>query len=186
MARRTCIVSGEPLGPHQGIRLVLGPDGALVVDTKGTLPGRGAWIRPHQDVLRLLPQRIRRVEKKLGMRALDPARLVEQLRASVLAGCMHGISLGAAAGRVIGGQERVAALAHDGALSWMVLSRSLAARTLEKMRSVHSDEKTVIVDISLDELGRRMGRMPTGVVGVLGGSATKPLRRQLRRLVDLG
>jgi predicted RNA-binding protein YlxR (DUF448 family) len=41
---RTCIVTREAGSPAGLIRFVVSPDGAVVPDLKGRLPGRGAWV----------------------------------------------------------------------------------------------------------------------------------------------
>ena len=47
MAERRCIVTGDHGDPASGtlIRFVCGPDGQVVPDLKGNLPGRGAWVK---------------------------------------------------------------------------------------------------------------------------------------------
>ncbi len=48
---RRCIVTGET-GPAQGlIRFVAGPDGAVVPDILGRLPGRGMWVTADRTIL---------------------------------------------------------------------------------------------------------------------------------------
>ena len=41
---RRCIVTGEVQGKHGLIKFVVGPDGQLVADVFGKLPGRGLWV----------------------------------------------------------------------------------------------------------------------------------------------
>lgn len=49
---RRCVGSGEPLAPDAAaLRFVLGPGDVLVLDLKGKLPGRGAWVEAKRDVL---------------------------------------------------------------------------------------------------------------------------------------
>lgn len=50
-AERSCIVSREA-GPPEGlIRFVAGPDGAVVPDIRGKLPGRGVWVTGRRDMV---------------------------------------------------------------------------------------------------------------------------------------
>jgi len=52
MNDRTCIVTRRAMAPEDLIRFVAGPDGSVVPDLKGNLPGRGCWVtadRPHID-----------------------------------------------------------------------------------------------------------------------------------------
>jgi len=49
---RRCVASGEALPPEvPALRFVLDPQSTIVLDLKGTLPGRGAWLTPHRDAL---------------------------------------------------------------------------------------------------------------------------------------
>ncbi|MEC8370975.1 MAG: DUF448 domain-containing protein, partial [Pseudomonadota bacterium] len=48
---RHCIVSGAALGLSDGVRFVVGPNGEVVPDVLGKLPGRGLWVRSSaQDI----------------------------------------------------------------------------------------------------------------------------------------
>ncbi|WP_375279602.1 RNA-binding protein [Pseudooctadecabacter sp.] len=48
---RRCIVTGE-VAPQAGlIRFVVGPDGTVVPDVLGKLPGRGMWVTASRDAL---------------------------------------------------------------------------------------------------------------------------------------
>lgn len=44
-SERRCILTGDRLAPEALVRLALAPDGAVVPDIAGRLPGRGGWVR---------------------------------------------------------------------------------------------------------------------------------------------
>jgi len=44
VSERKCIVTRQNLSSKDMIRFVIGPDGQVVPDLKGNLPGRGVWI----------------------------------------------------------------------------------------------------------------------------------------------
>lgn len=48
---RRCIVTGDVLPDSALIRFVAGPDGAIVPDLAGKLPGRGLWVSARRDIL---------------------------------------------------------------------------------------------------------------------------------------
>jgi len=48
---RRCIVTREHGKPEQMLRFVLSPDGVVVFDIAGRLPGRGMWLSARPDVL---------------------------------------------------------------------------------------------------------------------------------------
>lgn len=48
-AERSCIVTRETQPPAELIRFVRAPDGSVVPDLKGKLPGRGVWVTGRRD-----------------------------------------------------------------------------------------------------------------------------------------
>jgi len=68
---RRCLVTGESRAKAELLRFVVAPDGRLVADVAGRLPGRGLWLTPRRDILALA------VTKRLFARAARQAVLVE-------------------------------------------------------------------------------------------------------------
>jgi predicted RNA-binding protein YlxR (DUF448 family) len=60
---RRCIVTGETLPDNQRVRFVADPEGHIVPDIAGTLPGRGIWVKADRSAVS------RAVDKKLFGRA---------------------------------------------------------------------------------------------------------------------
>lgn len=49
---RRCIATNDPIGPEDiALRFVLDPDSQIVLDLKGSLPGRGVWLSPSKGAL---------------------------------------------------------------------------------------------------------------------------------------
>src|SRR6185295_11629785 len=48
---RTCLASGEVLPRERLMRFVVGPEGEIVPDLAGKLPGRGLWLTPTRAAL---------------------------------------------------------------------------------------------------------------------------------------
>ena len=48
---RTCIVTGNTGPTDAMVRFVVGPDGSVVPDILGKLPGRGMWVAAQRDVV---------------------------------------------------------------------------------------------------------------------------------------
>lgn len=48
---RTCLATGEVLPRERLMRFVVGPDGEIVPDLAGKLPGRGLWLTPTRAAL---------------------------------------------------------------------------------------------------------------------------------------
>ena len=49
--QRRCIVTREALDKAELIRFVVDPDGNVVPDLKGNLPGRGLWVKADAKTL---------------------------------------------------------------------------------------------------------------------------------------
>lgn len=105
-AERRCIVSGEVKPVGELIRFVVGPDGAIVPDLLGKLPGRGIWVSANREALETA------VSKNLFARAARqpvkvPDDLVDQVEAGLVDRVVHLISLARKAGQAVAGYEKV-------------------------------------------------------------------------------
>ncbi|NUP98617.1 MAG: YlxR family protein [Armatimonadetes bacterium] len=67
---RTCVACRQVRPKRDLVRIVRGPDGAISVDWRGKAPGRGAYIGPARECLRLALER-KALERALGV-ALGP------------------------------------------------------------------------------------------------------------------
>lgn len=103
---RRCIASGEILPTADLIRFVVGPNGEVVPDLAGKLPGRGLWVRSTSADLALA------VKKSLFARAAKaPARTPGNLEEIIISGLLRrlseGLGLAARAGHLTTGFEKV-------------------------------------------------------------------------------
>ena len=103
---RHCIVSGAALGPGDGVRFVVGPNGEVVPDVLGKLPGRGLWVRSSaQDISTAI------AKGKFVRAARRPViitdELVEQVERLLTKRCIDLIALARRAGEAVAGYEKV-------------------------------------------------------------------------------
>jgi predicted RNA-binding protein YlxR (DUF448 family) len=112
-AERRCIVTGE-VQPKAGlVRFVVGPDGAIVPDVLGKLPGRGIWVTAQKSV-------IEAAKKGQFARAAKapvtvPEGLADEVERQLARRVVDLIAMARKSGRAICGFEKVkAALANDG------------------------------------------------------------------------
>jgi predicted RNA-binding protein YlxR (DUF448 family) len=117
---RTCIVTRESGDPAQMLRFVIAPNGAVVADIKGELPGRGAWVGASRELLQ------KAVAKKAFARAFKRDVTVasdfpEQVERLLSERALASLALANKAGLVITGfdtvekalgSQRVAGLFH--------------------------------------------------------------------------
>ncbi len=170
---RKCIVTGERLSVSgAAIRFVLAPDGVIVPDVGGKLPGRGAWVVAKRDSVALAAGKLR---KSFGGKTVvdDLPILVEGL---LLKRCQALLSLGRKSGAVLGGGGKIRA---RGDVLGLLLSRDASPR---ESRALKGDVRHdwVIDGMSGDELGVPFGLPSIAFVAVLGGS--KALIDELFRL----
>ncbi len=103
---RRCLATGE-VQPKRGlIRFAVSPDGVVVPDTLGKLPGRGMWVRAERDALE------KAVSKGLFARAAKapvkvPEGLVADVEALLSRRLTDAISMARKAGLAIAGYEKV-------------------------------------------------------------------------------
>lgn len=103
---RRCIVSGETHPKRGLIRFVVSPDGIVVPDVLGKLPGRGIWVSADRAALRTA------VTRKLFARAAKaqvslPADLVESVEAALARRTVDLLSMARKAGQAVAGFEKV-------------------------------------------------------------------------------
>lgn len=182
---RTCVVGRDPHPREDLVRLVVSPDGEVVVDARGSLPGRGAWILPSADRLARADRLAGTVGHALGV-PVNAAQLVAEIRRVIEEGVLHGLSVAAAAGALVGGQERLADALRSGAVDLVGLASDLAPRTERTLREAGPEVTFVSLPFDSARIGARVGRGPLAAVGLTTVGSTRGLRRQLRKLSVLG
>ncbi len=119
---RTCIVTGETLPREKLLRFVLDPQGRVVFDPRGDLPGRGAWLKPDREVLetavrgKVFARAFRRAAK---VPSDLPGRVAERLRELAL----DTLSLARKAGQAVSGFDRVAEAISKGRVGVLIEAR---------------------------------------------------------------
>lgn len=183
---RTCVACRGQGDDNELVRLCLAPSGELVVDLKGKLPGRGAWVHPQRSC-------VDQVAKKPGGLArtlrgkVDASDLLERMRAIVLQSALDGLSQAAAAGALVGGHDALARELEAGRILMLVQAEDASERTVASLQAAAGDNvPMVILPLGRNDLGARIGRGPRAALGVAPSRAARHLRLQLRRLRQLG
>ncbi|WP_237152680.1 RNA-binding protein [Oryzibacter oryziterrae] len=103
---RTCVVTREAQPPEGLIRFVRAPDGAVVPDLKGKLPGRGVWVTCRRDRVEEAVKRkaFARGFKTEAVAAPDLPDLVDKL---LLTATLSALSMARKAGAVVTGFGQV-------------------------------------------------------------------------------
>jgi len=177
---RHCIVSGVALGPADGVRFVVGPDGDIVPDILGKLPGRGLWVRANANDISTA------VEKgKFARAARRPvvasAGLAEQVEDLLTKRCIDLIALARRAGEAVAGFEKVRLRLRGRTDSVLVIARDGADGGREKMKNF-ADGIPLIETLRAAELGAAFGREKTVHVALGDGGLAEKLQFEAQRL----
>ncbi len=185
MARpeRTCVACRATTEADDLVRLARSPDGERVVDLRGNLPGRGAWIHPRRECVAEVVKRPDRLRRALDV---DSAGLAEDLDRHLHAALGDGLSQAAAAGALVGGAFVLEEALREGRILALIAAQDAADRSIKAARALGPELPFLRIPLDREALGRRIGRGDRALVGVLASRAANHLLRQLRRLVDLG
>jgi predicted RNA-binding protein YlxR (DUF448 family) len=184
-AVRTCVLTREEHPREELLRLVASPDGAVVIDYRARLPGRGVWIRPDAEALSRLPKKRAFIERQLRAR-LDVEAFVPQLRSLVERAVRDGLTQAAASGSLVGGMDRLTSALRAEEVVLVAKTNDVSPRTERTLLDAAGEVPIIGIPMSRDELGSLVGRAPLAAVGVPASPVTGHLRRQLRRLSSLG
>lgn len=124
--QRTCIVTRELRDKAAMIRFVAAPDGRIVPDLKGDLPGRGYWVTADARVLaeglkRQVFAKVSRGKARAG------ADLVEQVRALLERQLLEQLGLAKKSGHLVAGFEKVEAALRAGRVRLLIEASDGAA-----------------------------------------------------------
>lgn len=158
--RRTCIITREVLPREDLLRFVLSPDGEVMFDLKGNLPGRGAWLVPRREVVEQAVQRRafnRAFKAQVKVSADLPGQVAAQLRGAALSA----LSLARKAGEAVAGFEKVREALRGGEAVVLIEAADGARDGREKIlrlaRAVAPHVEVVNV-FDAGELGLAFGR----------------------------
>ena len=178
--QRRCIVTGETHDRAGLLRFVVGPDGAIVPDVEGRLPGRGLWLLPRRDIVE------RAVTKRLFARAarrpvvIAPG-LADHCEALLARRCGDALGLARRAGLAVAGYERVGEAVRRGNAALLLLARDGAEAGRRRMAASATGVASANV-LDAEELSGVFGRERVAFVAVGPGPLCSRLEMELRRL----
>lgn len=103
---RRCLVSGETAPKAGLIRFVLGPDGAVVPDLAGKLPGRGMWLTADREVIETAVRK-NAFSRAARTQVAAPPDLADTVEAGLVQRLIHHVALARKAGGAVAGFEKV-------------------------------------------------------------------------------
>lgn len=106
--QRRCIVTGEVKDKSEMVRFVVGPDGRVVPDIAGNLPGRGLWLTASREVVETAVAKGRFAKAARG-HTVSEVDLADQVGRLLARRCLDLIGLARRAGQAVTGFEKVRA-----------------------------------------------------------------------------
>lgn len=186
-ALRRCLVSGEVRPKNELLRFVVNPEGAVVPDPTGRLPGRGLWLSPHRDMLERACAR--NLFAKAARKSLRlPEDLAAQTERAYRRRCLDLIGLARRAGQTAAGFQKVKARLAAGEGALLIEAAGAAEDGRRKMMALAkatNPDLPVFTLFSPQELGRAIGREQAVHLLVLPGSLAARIEIELGRLSGL-
>ncbi len=194
--QRTCIGCRTATDAEELVRIVASPEGDVVADLRGRLPGRGAWVHPRDACLE---RAVKALPRALGGRGapvrVDASVLPQRVRQAVEHALGEALSMAAASGGLARGRSAVEQAVQDGRAFAVLVASDAAERTVRQVSAWEAaygeddDEPALEVyrlPFTCDQVGQRVGRGALAVLAALDAPSSQHLRRQLRRLRSLG
>jgi uncharacterized protein len=177
---RRCLVSRESLPKSALIRFVAAPDGRIVPDIDGKLPGHGYWVRADRASLEQACRRnlfAKAAKQSLAVPA-DTLALVEKL---LTRRCLDLIGLARRAGAAVAGFEKCRAWLQSGRAGLLLAASDGAADGRAKMRAL-AGELPVVELFTSDEISQVLSHENTVHAVVAPGGFTAKLTAEAERL----
>lgn len=180
---RRCLVTGEVRPVDELLRFVVSPDGGIVPDVAGRLPGRGLWVQSDRAVLdracsRNLFRRAARADVAV------PAGLAALVEAQVLQRCIDLIGLARRANEAVFGFEKAREWLRADRAALLIAAADGDPRDRARLRGLAAD-LPVLDTLTADEIGRATAR-ERSVHGVVArGRLAAAIRDEGERLMRL-
>ncbi len=183
MSERRCIATGKA-GPKSGlIRFVADPDGWLLPDIAGKLPGRGVWVSADREALETA------IRKRLFARGVRrqvqvPDTLFEDAEALLVARVIGFVSLARKAGQAVAGYEKTRSWLAQDIAGVLLQASDGSVRGRSKLRPPLGRDGHVTI-LTAGELGLAFGREHVIHGALASGGIARRVVGEARRLSGL-
>ena len=186
--QRTCLGCRQVKDQDQLIRFVRSPDGVVLADLKGRLPGRGTYLCNSRSCIETAVSRKQfdRTFKQV-CQPVTVDRLADAVAQELLAHMASLLGMARKSAQFVSGGNAVQdALTRRKPLALIILANDISPQIGEKVR--HKAEMQKIVTTKLFdkiELGRILGRAQRSVVGLPDGKLAEAFLNDLLRYQDI-
>ena len=172
------------------VRFVRSPDGEVVADVFGKLPGRGVWVSADEASLR---EAAKRGAFSKGFKAktrADADALVEQTHSGLRRALLRQLTMARKARRLVFGQAGVREAASRGDVALRVEARDgadagrgkLRTLSLATARELERPDPWVVGCFTAQEIGEALGREPVVHAAIVAGPMVKTIKTAAGRL----
>ncbi len=178
---RKCIVSGESRPKAGLIRFVVAPDGRVVPDVAGKLPGRGIYVEASRQALDTA------VRKKLFAKAARaqvtvPDGVADLVESLVLRRVIDSLSMARKAGQAVTGLEKVKEWLVGGKAHVLVQAMDGSPREKARLRAPAGGHVTCL---TAGEIGLAFGRERAIHAALAAGGLAERVIEEAARLAGL-
>ena len=164
---RSCIVTRDVKPKEELLRFVVGPEGQLVADLSGKLPGRGLYVTCSRLLLAEAISK-RAFSKAAKEQVSIPDGFLDQLQSQLGRRMADALSLARKAGQVVTGFEKVDEALKFGHAAALVHAADASEDQVRKLRSA---ELPTFRELPREVLSQVLGRENAVHVAVLHGPA---------------
>jgi len=170
------------------VRYVVAPDGAVLVDYRHRLPGRGAYTCIDLDCLQTAVERKQFQRSFRGRcREVSFAALREALIAVLQQRIANLLGIARKSGQFLSGSSAVmTALRQKTGLALVVLAEDISANIADKVKELSGRHQIPCVSMySKDMLGQMFGKGERSVIAIEHGSLADALLTELQRYLQM-
>jgi uncharacterized protein len=177
---RRCLVSRESSDAAGMVRFVVSPDGELVPDVDGRLPGRGLWLAARRDIVATAVAH-GVFQKAARARVHVAPDLAERVEGLLVRRCLDLIGLARRAGLAVAGYEKVRALVAKGRAGVVIQASDAAPGGRGRVSAAAAGVPEVTL-FTVTELARAFGRETVVHAALERGPMAESFLRETARL----
>lgn len=186
--QRTCVACRQTKDKNQLVRYVVAPDGAVLVDYRQRLPGRGAYTCITAQCLYDAVKRNSFQRCFKGQcRSVDATVLEQQLTEAVKQKITNLIGMSRKSGQVISGSNAVIeALRKESTFSLIIIAEDISAAIGNKVETLAQRENIYSARLYDKQIiGQMLGKEERSVIAVQAGLLADSLLNELHRYRQL-
>ena len=186
--QRTCLGCRQVKNQSDLIRFVRSPDGEILVDLRGRLPGRGAYLCNSRECIAAAADRQQFNRAfRCECQPAELSGLTDRVARELLKHLASLLGMARkSAGLVAGSNAVLDALTRKKALSAIVLAKDISPKIGDKIRRKAARQNILTTELfDKMELGRILGRAERSVVGLSDGKLADAFMYDWYRYKDI-